>query len=56
MEIFIRSVAYRVVFTRFSSEIREVPVSQGPLRIVVPLMEDVIDVHRICSLATELDR
>ena len=42
MEIFISSVAYRVVFTRFSAEVREVPMGQGPLRIVIPLVEDVI--------------
>ena len=42
MEIFISSVAYRVVFTRFSAEVREVSVGQGPLRIVIPLVEDVI--------------
>ena len=56
MKIFIGSVTYRVVFTRFSTEVREVPMGQGPLRIVIPLVEDVIKVHRICSLAAELDR
>ena len=55
MKIFIGSVTYRVVFTRFSTEVREVPVCQGALRIVIPLVEDVIKVHRICSLAAELD-